>query len=330
MGSSPHASDPHEIRDDLKFTELVACTLSSLREVRALERSQTSLSQFFSPLVLDALTGQDPEVVLAPREADVSVLFCDLRGFSRKSEESADDLLELLRRVSDALGVMTRHILEQGGVVGDFHGDAAMGFWGWPISQEDAVQRACRAALGIRSDFEAAAGREHDPLKDFQIGLGIASGRAVAGKIGTLDQVKVTVFGPVVNLASRLESMTKAIHAPILIDNITANIVRQQVSSDEARTRRVAIVRPYGLSSALEVSELLPSVDVFPQLTDDHIQVYEKAVDSLLKRDWSNAFHLLHHVPANDRVKDFLTVFIAQHNRTAPADWDGVVPITSK
>ena len=70
----------------------------------------------------------------------MTVLFCDLRGFSRESERSADDLFGLLERVSRALGVMTHHILEEGGVIGDFHGDAAMGFWGWPIAQADAAR----------------------------------------------------------------------------------------------------------------------------------------------------------------------------------------------
>ncbi len=156
--------------------------------------------------------------MLAPREAEVAVLFCDLRGFARHSERSADDLLGLLNRVSRALGVTTHAIREQGGVLGDFQGDAAMGFWGWPLPQPDAAVRACQAALAIRAEFEAAAQRSEDPLADFRMGIGIATGRAVAGKIGTVDQVKVTVFGPVVNLASRLEGMTKILQAPILLD----------------------------------------------------------------------------------------------------------------
>ena len=85
-------------------------------------------------------------------------------------------------------------------------------------------------ALAIRAEFEAASERADDPLADFRIGIGIATGRAVAGKIGTVDQVKVTVFGPVVNLASRLESMTKILHAPILLDERTATVVRNQIS----------------------------------------------------------------------------------------------------
>ena len=64
----------------------------------------------------------------------------------------------------------------------------------------------CRSALGIRAAFGQTFGRKDHPLGNFQVGIGVAHGRAVAGKIGTAEQVKVTVFGPVVNLASRLES----------------------------------------------------------------------------------------------------------------------------
>lgn len=324
------ANDPHDLRDDLKFTELAASTLGSVREVRALERKQAGLGQFFSPVVLEAMAGQDPEQVLSPREVDVTVLFCDLRGFSRRSEKSADNLLGLLQRVSGALGVMTRQILDQGGVVGDFHGDSAMGFWGWPIAQDDAVERASRAALAIRAEFTAAAAQPEHPLADFRIGIGVATGRAVAGKIGSVDQVKVTVFGPVVNLASRLEGMTKTLRAPILIDESSAKVLRQRTPPEVARVRKLAIVKPFGLDTPLEVSELLPPAAQYPQLTDEHVAAYEGAVDALQAGDWSKAFELLHRVPADDRAKDFLTVFIAQHNRTPPDDWNGVIPLGGK
>jgi adenylate cyclase len=318
-----------DLGDDLKFTELVAATLNSLRQVQLLQRKQASLSHFFSPAVLRSLTTGDPDVVLRPREAEVTVLFCDLRGFSRQSEK-ADNLLALLERVSKALGVMTQNILDQGGVIGDFHGDAAMGFWGWPLAQPDAVRRACLAALGIRTLFEATAGKADHPLAGFQAGVGIATGTAVAGKIGTVDQVKVTVFGPVVNLASRLEGMTKIWHAPILVDEVTAGMVKEQVPPELARCRRLARVKPYGLDRPLALTEVLPPLSEYPLLTDAHIADYEAAVDALIAGQWDRAFELLHRVPHEDRAKDFLTVFIAQHNRTPPPGWDGVIAMASK
>lgn len=323
-------SDRAEIRDDLKFAEMVGSALGSLRELKQLQRQKSSLGQFLSPAVLEALEVDDPDQVLAPREAEVSVLFCDLRGFSRASEKWAKDLLGLLERVSEALGVLTHHILSRGGVVGDFHGDAAMGFWGWPLSQPDAAARACAAALAIRKEYASVARQPRHPLADFQVGIGLATGRAVAGKIGTFDQTKVTVFGPVVNLASRLEGMTKLLHAPILLDEPTAAAMRASVGPEVARFRRLARIRPYGMDTAVTVTELLPPATEFPSLTDAHLVAYERAVDALLDGRWSEALEHLHEVPAHDQAKDFLTVFIGQHNRIPPADWDGVIGMQNK
>jgi adenylate cyclase len=321
--ATQHAGEADSLRDDVKFTELVATTLSALRQSHLLARRQAGLRQFFSPVVLEALGQHEPDEVLAPREADVTVMFCDLRGFTQQSERSAGDLFELLSRVSQALGAMTHQILEQGGVVGDFHGDAAMGFWGWPLAQPDSVERACRAALGIRTAFSTS-------LRDsFRVGIGIASGRAVAGKIGTTDQVKVTVFGPVVNLAARLETMTKQLRAAILIDPPTAAVLRTCVPASTARVRRLAKVRPVGLTAPLEVSELLPPA-AESTLSDDHLAAYESALGAFHTGNWPEALRLLHQVPPEDQAKDFLTVFIAQHNRVPPAGWDGAIPLEAK
>jgi adenylate cyclase len=327
---TPTGSDPSDLRTDLKFTELVAAILSSLRQVRLLQRRQAVLSQFFSPSVLTTLGDADADHLLAPRETEVSVLFCDLRGFSRESDRAADNLLGLLERVSKALGVMTHHILDNGGVIADFQGDAALGFWGWPLAQPDAIARVCLAALGIRTQFEATARRVGHSLAGFRMGIGIATGRAVAGKIGTSDQAKVGVFGPVVNLGSRLEGMTKILNAPILLDEATARLARQQVPATVARFRRVARVKPYGLENALTVTELLPPASEYPELSDEHIGHYEAALDELLAGRWPEAYELLHKIPPGDRVKDFLTVYIVQNNRVAPAGWDGVIPLARK
>jgi adenylate cyclase len=236
----------------------------------------------------------------------------------------------MLEGVSKALGFMTQYILDQGGVIGDYHGDAAMGFWGWPIPQPDMVRRAVLAALGTRSLFEAVSRRPDHSMAEFRVGIGIASGPAVAGKIGTVDQVKVTVFGPVVNLAARLEGMTRLLRAPILLDEPTAEAVRAQVPPTVARLRRLARVRPYGLDTPLMVSELLPPEAEFPLLKDAHLADYERALDEFLAGRWPKAHELLHGLPPQDRGKDFLTAFILQNYHTPPPGWDGVIPLASK
>lgn len=107
--------------------------------------------------------------------------------------------------------------------------------------------------------------------------------------------------------------------------------MRRELLCDVARLRRVAgLIKPYGLDKPVEVTELLPSGRDYPELTDQNLADYERALDLLQAGRWSQAFELLHRVPAEDRVKDFLTVFIAQHNRQPPDTWNGVIPLTSK
>lgn len=319
-----------DLGDDLKFAELAGAILGALQQVRRLQRERAVLSRFFSPAVQRLLTAGEPEQALKPRQTDVTVLFCDLRGFSRKVEAQSEDLLGVLERVSRALGVMTEQILDHRGVVADFLGDAALGFWGWPLADADMTQQACLAALGIRTYYEALGGRGDHALAGFRVGIGVATGRAVAGPIGTQEQAKVTVFGPVVNLASRLEGMTKLLHVPILIDEATARLVKEGMPPRAGRCRRLALVRPYGLETPLMVSELLPPQEGCPALTDEHVAHYEAALDAFLAGDWDSAYEQLHQVPADDLGKDLLIGFIIQHNHTPPAGWDGVIALTSK
>ena len=323
-------SDALQLEADIKFTELVAEIIGAVVRAKRLERQKAGLRQFFAPPILAALGDELDTTLLEPSECDVTVMFCDLRGFSQRAETEAGDLIGLLERVSRALGVMTHHILENGGVTGDFQGDATLGFWGWPFPSPDAAVNACRAALGIRAAFAKAAATKNHPLADFAMGIGIAHGRAVAGKIGTAEQVKVTVFGPVVNLASRLESMTRQLRVPILLDEATARIVRPRLHSTEGRIRRLARLLPYGMETPVVVSELLPPASDFPELTDAHIESYERGVDNFIDGHWDDAYRCLHAMPPGDRAQDFLMQQIVLHNRTAPAGWDGIVRLPSK
>lgn len=323
-------SDKHLLDADVKFTELVAEIIGAVLRARRMERQKAGLRQFFAPPILAALGDELDTTLLEPCECDVTVMFCDLRGFSQRAENAAGDLINLLERVSRALGVMTHHILEHGGVTGDFQGDATLGFWGWPFASPDAAVNACRAALGIRSAFAKAAAQRNHPLSDFAMGIGIAHGRAVAGKIGTSEQVKVTVFGPVVNLASRLESMTKALHVPILVDQATREILDQRLPTKEGRLRTLAKVLPYGMDTAVVVSELLPPCGEGSELTEDHVQQYEAGVQAFREGRWDEAYRHLHAIPASDRAQDFLLQHIMAHNRRPPGDWDGIVRLPGK
>jgi adenylate cyclase len=334
QGASPASAlapwSSNDLTEDVKFAELVAAILSALRQSSDLQRRQGILGHFFSPSVLRIVSASDPERALKPRDAEVTVLFCDLRGFSKKVEQEAEHLQEILERVSMALDVMTRSIHDHGGVVADFLGDCAMAFWGWPLSHDDDVRQACQAALDIQAEFRKFSADPAHPLAGFRAGVGLATGHAVAGQIGSKDQAKVTVFGPVVNLASRLEGLTKILRVPILVDEATAQSVKARMPAGVARTRRLARIRPYGLVGTLEVSELLHPMRDGEVLTDQHLARYETALQAFLDGNWAEAYELLHSIPPQDLGKDLLISFILQHNHTPPPNWDGVIPMQSK
>ena len=280
LNQTPEAIQEGELEGDIKFCELVGSTLKNLLRVQQLERQQASLRTFFSPVVVEALRGRDPENVLQPRQCEVSVLFCDLRGFSRTSEQMADDLFGLLSRVSESLGVTTRVILDTGGVIGDFHGDAVMGFWGWPLEDRSAAETArsaVLAAIQIQAEFSLLAS-QHASANGFTMGIGIATGNAVAGKIGTQDQVKVTAFGPVVNLAARLEGMTKRLKASILVDQNTKTLLDssngQLSGQGKIAHRRMGNFQPVGMTKPVQLYQILADHEQHSQ----HQTAYDEAL----------------------------------------------------
>lgn len=210
-------------------------------------------------------------------------MFCDLSGFSNFSEDSATDLMHLLQHTSDSLSLITQEILGHDGVIGDFHGDEAMGFWGWPVAEtaESHAVKACTAALDILTSFQSRS--------TFTATIGIASGLSVAGEIGSNHQVKVSVLGPVVNLASRLESMNRYFGTKILIDDRTATLIGDQLQ--QAKIIPLGRVRPYGMERTVQVSTLLSSQDA--NELSSHLNNYADALVALEDNDLHCAHNLL-------------------------------------
>jgi adenylate cyclase len=321
---------PQELlKSDLKFAELVAEIFNSLRQVLDLQRRQAVLARFLSRPVLAAIAGQNMEEVLKPRETEVTVIFCDLRGSCRLAEEGQADLMASWGRVSEALNVMASSIIDQDGVIGDFQGDAAKGFWGWPLECPDRVQRAARAALAIRRRFEQASKQPANPLHAIRCGVGIATGRAIAGKLGTMDQFKIDLFGTAVNLAARLETMTKLLGVPVLIDERSAEELNPAANGHWVRIRRVARVRPYGMKTPILISELLPASVEPGAMTEQERKDYEAALDAFQEGRWDDTAKLLKRL-RGERGADFLSSYMERHSHKPPADWDGIIDMESK
>ena len=330
-GSGGRDGDTMPTQEDLlgnvRFAHVLAQFIGSIRHVRKLQDQKTQLSSYFSPNVVENLT-ENRDDSLAPKAREISVLFCDVHGFSRKSEQHEDDLEHLLDCVKEALGAMTHGILSEKGTIADFQGDAALGFWGWPVSLADGAASACLAALSIQQEFHHTE-RPNDLLDDFSIGMGIACGNAIAGQIGTTQQQKIGVFGPVVNQGSRLEGMTRQLGVSICTDENTADCVRKHLTPEQARVRKLARVRPKGMDTAIDVYELLPPCGEHSSVSDRQIRKFEDALALVISGDWTDAIIALSRLP-DEGPKRFLLEHMKSLGNTPPADWSGVFSLRSK
>lgn len=315
---------------DLRFASLVLEMVAAVEQLGAMQQERQLLGRLFPPSVSQSLNlKQDPEQ-LEPRECNTTILFCDLRGFSRHAEQSAADLKGLLERISQAMGHMTQSITDHHGVIGDFHGDAVMGFWGWPVEQPDHARLAIQAALQIRTTFAQFQQETDHPLADFQVGIGMAFGPTVAGLIGTEDQAKVTAFGPVVNLASRLEGLTKAFRVPIVVDAEAVEFFKPYVSELEAAFRLLGQVEPAGMDRPTRIYELLSLESTEKHLDAEQLKLYESGVEDFISGNWEQAYRILHQMPAFDEAQDLLMMEMVKHRRKAPENWNGSLVFDSK
>jgi adenylate cyclase len=202
-----------------------AASLSEyLRERRAREQAVRLFSRFLNPQVVTELVdkGATPES-LSGQEKEVTVLFSDIRGFTAHSEtHTPGEIVALLNRYfSRQVEVVFRH----GGTLDKFIGDCIMAFWGAPVERPDHARAAVAAALEMTAVVEAfrreLAAQGSDMAETFDAGIGLHSGRAVVGFIGAEQKLDYTAIGDTVNLASRIEGLTKGV-ARVLVSRATA------------------------------------------------------------------------------------------------------------
>ncbi|MFN5949499.1 MAG: adenylate/guanylate cyclase domain-containing protein, partial [Pirellulaceae bacterium] len=203
----------------------------------------------------------------------------------------------------------------------------AMGFWGWPLATSQDALRALEAALAIAGDFHGDAMKD-SRMHGFQVGIGIASGNAVAGRIGSSDQVKVTAFGPVVNRAARLEGITKMIPAPMLIDHATAEAVAPFQTPMGFRLREIASVLPYGMSQPIQAFEVIPTAQQDIDHLHSDLLAYARGRDAFQQGRWKEARDWLEPLQGRDRAAGFLLRHLGDQAASRP--WDGIIRLDKK
>src|SRR5574341_2198015 len=196
------------------------------------QREKRRLSRFFSPDVLRAVVRARDELSLGSSRRLVTVLFSDLRGFTSISEKlQPEQVAEMLR---EYLGEMTEIVFKHGGTVDKYIGDCVMALYNVPFEDPEHAVKAVRTGLEFQERTLAAAARwETKYGVVIRNGVGINTGEAVVGTLGSPQRLEYTAVGDTVNLAARLESITKDYGAPIVISEFTYEYVKGLFATKE-------------------------------------------------------------------------------------------------
>jgi adenylate cyclase len=210
----------------------------------------TSFQKYLPTELVRTLVSQGIEAKPGGQQQVLSVLFCDLAGFTSLSERLGPAIVPIL---TDYLSATSRAILREAGTIDKFIGDAVMAFWSAPVPNPRHAEAACRAALACRAAVAgiriAAAPGEADRL---HLRIGINTGAMLVGNIGSEERLNYTVIGDTVNLASRLESVNKLYGTEIIIGEAT-----RLAAGAAIRVRELDTVAVYGRHGATAIFELL-------------------------------------------------------------------------
>lgn len=189
---------------------------------------QSTFSQYFSPDVLKYLEKNKPSYEgMQNQQHDISVLFCDVRGFSQYSQSVSSE--EVVAYLGEYFEIASYSILHRyHGVISKLMGDGFMAYWGFPMATPDHAYIATQAALTILQEVKLRNELKPDQ-KPIEIGIGIASGSVMVGNIGSMDFKDFTLIGVPVNLAARLQETTKTLGNNLLISQNTFEALQGRI-----------------------------------------------------------------------------------------------------
>ncbi|MDJ0948544.1 MAG: adenylate/guanylate cyclase domain-containing protein [Alphaproteobacteria bacterium] len=204
---------------------VVVARSRQLVETRSMaERARASLARYFSPNVVDRLSGTQ-DWLGTVKEQNAAVLFADIVGFTRLCErETPDGVIALLRDYHDRLG---RAVFDNGGTLDKYIGDGLMATFGTPAPHPEDARNALHCALDMVSALETwNAERTASGAQPVRVGIGLHYGPVIAGDIGNERRLEYSVIGDTVNIASRLEQLTRRLHSPLVVSDQLVQAVR--------------------------------------------------------------------------------------------------------
>ncbi|WP_075290559.1 CHASE2 domain-containing protein [Pararhizobium arenae] len=221
-------------------------TLDYAAERRSRRDITNAFSRYLSPALVERLADDPSQLKLGGERRTLTILFCDVRGFTTISEALKDDPEQLTTLINRLLTPLSEIVLESGGTIDKYIGDCLMAFWNAPLDDPDHAIHAVDAARKMLAAIEvlnAELKREADAVLSkphvLKIGIGINTGECVVGNMGSTRRFDYSVLGDSVNLASRLEGESKNYGVPLLIGEETARLAASQFITVELDSIKV-------------------------------------------------------------------------------------------
>ncbi|MFO7568293.1 MAG: adenylate/guanylate cyclase domain-containing protein [Smithellaceae bacterium] len=284
---------------------------------------KNAFKQYLSHDVIEQIIAHPERLKLGGERKTLSIFFSDLEGFTGISEGLDPETLTNLLNVY--LSAMTDIIHEEGGTVDKYEGDAIIAFWNAPLAQPDHAVRCVRAALRCQEKLARMRPDFRQSLKrDLHMRIGINTGQAVVGNMGSHSRFDYTMIGDAVNLAARLEGINKQFGTYTMISQTTKDLLAEAFPAREIS--RVAVV---GRREPVVVYE--------PMLSDGIDETIKKAMDTFSKAlaffyrgDFAGAQNLFSVIAKNDPVARAYISKCEELLARPPESWQGVWVVTTK
>jgi len=299
----------------------------ALVEEKEKRRVRAAFGQYLSPEVVRRLL-VNPQLV-EPRKTEITVMFSDIRGFTTISEKF--DAQELALFLNQYLSDMTRIVFDHQGTLDKYIGDAVMAFWGAPFEEEKHAALACQTALRMMARIREMQKKwESEGKPPLDIGIGLNTGVASVGNMGSSLRYGYTALGDSVNLSSRLEGLNKDYGTHILVNETTYLAVK----NSEFIFRELDLIRVKGKLQPVTIYELVGTATTVSAGTSARLQRFQEARAFFQQRRWhdaQSAFQsILDQWPDDGPARTYWKRSQEYLFDEPPANWDGVFTMTHK
>ncbi|MDX1901649.1 MAG: adenylate/guanylate cyclase domain-containing protein [Gammaproteobacteria bacterium] len=296
-------------------------------ESRKREQLHEMFGQYVPERHIDEMLTGNNRYSLYGEDREMTVLFADIRNFTTISENlSATELKEML---NSFFTPMTEIIFHHNGTIDKYVGDMIMAFWGAPLSDAEHTKHGIEAAIEMQQKI-----KELHPIfaekkwPEIHIGIGLNSGFMRVGDMGSRFRRSYTVLGDAVNLASRVENLTKFYGANLIVTENTRNN-----HENDFIFRKLDCVRVKGKKNSISIYEVLGKKNSLSALQQEELAQYNSALDLYFSQQWQTShdvFIQLHHQNPDKKIYKIYAKRTAEYLKTPPHNWEGVYTHVSK